>query len=231
MGKSSEEMVCQGIKQSIFQGLVLAGAPLREQELAAYFGVSRTPVRNALRRLQHEGIIEIRPNRGAFVVRPDPKQVLDAFSLRSHLEAFSARCAAQHITDRELNDLDQVLKVEDDAYRRGDALTVLSAGSDFHRLIAEASRHRLLQRYVNEIIDQTYVFFVFFDVVDPTTPRSPAEHRQILNALTQHDPDLSERLMGEHLQRQVADLDLSRGLPGLAPWSGKSATPLQVGDR
>lgn len=222
MSESAEDKVCNGLKRAIFERRLGPGAPLREQELANYFKVSRTPVRNALRRLAREGIVTIVPNRGTRVVQPNIGQVREAFSLRVHLESMAVNLVANVITPEEVMGLEKLLDAEEEAFHTRDGLQVIEVGRALHTKIAELSRHKLLYQYVRELVEQTTVYFVLYDTIDFDSSTSVPEHRKIVSALAAGDGTLAYKLLSEHLGRQARKLENTVSGFRPPPWAPDS---------
>lgn len=173
---------------------------LPEVSIAAKIGVSRTPVREALRRLANEGLVVIIPNSGARLAFPSRKEVEDAYAVRANLERFSARLAATRISDRQLRKLEEASLDEIQASEQKNIEYYLEVNERFHRIIAEASGNRLLAEYVGNVMARTDVYIVYYDPFY-SLPQNPSieEHRAIVEALKAHDPDKAEDAMARHI--------------------------------
>lgn len=215
--ESHEERAYLEIKKAIFRRQLLPGTPIREVELAQYLSTSRTPIRQALRRLAREGLVVIHPNRGTFVAQPTPVDVRETFLLRGHLEGLAARLAAERITPSEVEELKGLLRDEHAAYSSSEPWNGLALSNTWHERIAAVCGHRRLQQYIGELVAQSYVHFALYDVIDPGCIRCKSEHEAILEALARRDGPAAERLMVEHFHQQMASLNLEHRSP-VAPW-------------
>lgn len=194
------------IRERIMSGEIAIGAQLRQAELAADFGVSRTPVREALRQLQTGGLIEVHPNRGAVVRVPAPWEVREAYEVRAELEALAAARAVLRISQAEI---DELRIANQDMYDRSRALSEgqavrqsTRAGNDvFHTRIATISANARLARVVNDI-NATFPRNVSAQlIVEDARQREENyhEHERIIEALTAGDSETAGREMREHV--------------------------------
>ena len=159
---------------------------LLEVKIANDMGVSRTPVREALRRLAQEGLVRIVPNSGARVASPSQREVESAYSVREYLESLSVELACRNgIDSRSLERLEEALEAEEAAYRDRNIDAFLEANNSFHRLIAEAGKNPVLCEYIDNIMLRTYIFFSTTVsmkrriILRPTTDRSFARSRSV----------------------------------------------------
>ncbi|MDW6064301.1 GntR family transcriptional regulator [Streptomyces sp. FXJ1.4098] len=184
------------------------GKPLRQAALAAEFGVSRTPVREALRQLQSGGLIEVQPNRGAVVRVPTPWEVRQAYEVRAELEGLAARRAASRIAERQLTALREHNAVLREAAERA-AGEEAAAGSPattaandcFHTVVCEAADNPWLSRMIDRINES------FPRNVSSLALAGDERHRQlnirqhelIVEALTARDADRAQEAMRDHV--------------------------------
>lgn len=187
------ERIYHDIKRGILTGVYRVGAALSVDALAQKHRVSRTPVRDALNRLQHEGLVIAIPRAGYFVTQMTVKDIQDVFELRAVVEAASAEMAARNITDEQLAQLEQTLV----SYNAGDVdsyFRFLEANREFHYRVALASGNRLLAETVGRLLDRMQrLLFLKLD-------RRPAEqvmreHYELIDALRQRNPDLARKSM------------------------------------
>ena len=175
---------------------------LLEVKIANEMGVSRTPVREALRRLAHEGLVKIVPNSGARVAAPALNEMNNAYSVREYLENISVELACRAGMDkRTLERLDALVRDGDAACRAGDTDAFLRSNNDFHRVIAEAGKNYVLSEYVNNIILRTNVYIYFYSNFTDSEHKSAEEHRAILRAIAKRDRIGAQELMKGHIKR------------------------------
>ena len=191
--------VFQQLEKAILDGDLAPGTSLTEVKLSAELGVSRTPIREALMQLELEGLVKTTHNKGAVVVGISSGDVNDIYLIRTRVEGLAARRAAQNITDEELADLREIVELQEFYLGRGDTLQVGNLDQRFHEIVYEGGRSRPLKQMLS-------LFHNYIQKARATSVRrgraqaSTEEHRAILTALEQHDPDEAERLMGVHVE-------------------------------
>jgi DNA-binding GntR family transcriptional regulator len=203
------DLAYKAVRESILSGAEPPGARLREEELAASIGVSRTPVREALRRLQAEGLVEILPNRGAVVVGWPEDELDEIFDLRTLLEGYSARRAAGHTTAEQLAELHRLcdtmdLRMADLTEEAYGEITDLNL--HFHRVVHGAAANRRLLPLLAGIIQAPLVHHTFHRYTHEELARSFAQHRELVQALAAGDPDWAESVMHCHVRAARASL-------------------------
>lgn len=190
------------LREQLVAGEIVAGQTLREESLAERFGVSRTPVREALRRLQVEGLIEITPHRGARVLGWRTEDISEVFSLRGVLEPHAARQAASRLSD---DDLAVARKLADGmerlAVERPDGFEdqIASLNNQFHTLIVGGSGNYRLSEQVQSIMELARVRATFQRYSAHELDRSMSHHRELLDALAARDPEWAESVMKCHI--------------------------------
>lgn len=202
----ARERVYEHIKTAIFSGHLNPGEKLTEEHLAETLGVSRTPVREALHKLESEGLIKIRKKRGFIVSRDSREEVEELFELRSILEGYTLRVISQTISEEILHQLDGFIKNAEDALKRKKIEDVLKWNTRFHDTLHElvVNKTRLHRLIVNM---RKYVLRHRKDTLryPDGGKRAIAGHRKIILALRLRDPDLCERVMREHIQEAKED--------------------------
>lgn len=213
-GERLADRVYRAVRRAIGDGDLLAGARLVETEVAEMLGVSRTPVREALRRLESDGVLASEPHRG-FAVVDLLEDAAVVYQVRQRLEGLAAQLAAENITVPTLKELDHVQVqmeriLDDDAPETLHELAVLN--SVFHDTISEAASSPRLRRLVKDLVPQ-YVSRQVVTLYSAEQRRESFEgHRQILDALWRRDGELADRLVQEHLEKgkQVVLAQLAR---------------------
>jgi DNA-binding GntR family transcriptional regulator len=190
------------IKDKISRGVLPAGARLTEQGLAAEFGMSRTPVREAMRMLVAEGILDFKPNSGTFVGQWSDEEVGEIFHLRLLLESEVAELAAQHITGDQILQLEQL---QDDLEAGGidlsdENLTRISLlNRRFHHVIATASRNVRLVKMLSNVIEMPIVQRTFHRYTKAQLDRSFHHHRELIDALKRRNQIWARSVMQCHI--------------------------------
>jgi len=195
---SRGEFVYRALCDAIKDGRLKQGARVREEDVARSLGVSRTPVREALFRLQTRGLLELAPGRGLVVVAISRQQLVELYEMRELLEGGAARMAAQHASATEVETLRYLLQ---EFQRAGDAPARLAAiNRQFHSAIYDAAHSRYLIGAMSDLTDalallQNTTFSV------PGRPKAALkEHRAIVAAIAAKDPIEAERAAREHIR-------------------------------
>ena len=206
--EGAAERAYEGLLRLILTGELEPGDNLPALTLAARLGTSRTPVREALRRLASEGLVLIIPNSGARVASPSRREMEDAYVVREDLEVLAVRLAAGRVSDRHLRRLEETLLEEERAFSERNLELYLEVNEGFHKIIAEASGNRVLKEYVENILARTNVYIVFYDpFYDIESNSSTTEHRAIIDALRAQDADAAANLMRQHIRVSQNSLD------------------------
>jgi len=200
------ERVYGHIKTSILSGHLNPGERLTEEHLAKTLGVSRTPVREALHRLESEGLIKIRKKRGFVVSRDSKEEVEEIFELRSILEGYALRVISESVSEETLFRLERFIRSAEESLKRKKIEDVFKWNTRFHDTLHElvANKPRLYRLMVNM---RKYVLRHRKDTLryPDGGRRSVAGHKKIIVALQLKDPDLCERVMREHIQDAKQD--------------------------
>ncbi|PIE55517.1 MAG: GntR family transcriptional regulator [Dethiosulfovibrio peptidovorans] len=208
--RTSADYVYQELRHRIITKQLKAGQRLPEVNIAIQMGVSRTPVREAIRRLSSEGLVYVVPNSGARLAAPTVKEMIDTFIIREKLENLSVSLVAGHMGDRYLRRLDDLLLDELHAVDDVNLEQYLEAYEGFHRTIAEAGGNRVLVEYVSNILARTNSYVVFYDpFCEQEENPTLIEHRAILDALRHRDAERAVTLMEGHLRRSMECLTCS----------------------
>lgn len=199
LGETRAAAVAEELRRLIRSGELPPGTHLRQVELAGRFGVSTTPVREALGRLAREGLVRHDVQRGVVVFQPTEADVLENYEIRGALEPLAAGLAAQAATDAELAALDGVVERMRAA---GDRLAYVALNREFHRVIHAATRRPRLFELIESLRD-AFDAYVRYDAATRPDPayfdRAHAEHEAIAAALRARDPERARRLMETHL--------------------------------
>ncbi|MDQ0897082.1 MULTISPECIES: GntR family transcriptional regulator [unclassified Paenibacillus] len=204
MLQANELDMYTAIKDAIIEQKLRPNMQLVEEVLAESFGVSRTPVRNVLRRLASEKLVTVIPYKGTFVACPSTHEAKEVFEMRRVIEAAAIRKVCGTLTDDQFQQLKIMLDDEHEAHKQGDLLGALRITGDFHLRIAELASNYYYYHYLEELIALTYVIIAFYGM---KKNRYCHDHEQILAAIKLGDADLAERLMVEHLSEIEASLD------------------------
>jgi DNA-binding GntR family transcriptional regulator len=199
---SVADLAYERIRGYVLGGDVPPGARLGQVELAERFGISRTPVREALRRLTGEGLVDFHSNRGFRVADLGLDAVLRRMEVRSLVEPGIARLAAQRRTDEDLQLLGETIASQEDAK---DGISAHDASRDFHMALARASGNDELARVLNSLwLVEVGRRLLARRTAEPNWLHDDVrEHREILTAVREGRAADAERLMAEHIARAV----------------------------
>ncbi|NCB72724.1 MAG: GntR family transcriptional regulator, partial [Verrucomicrobiae bacterium] len=162
-GKTSADHVYKGIRKGIFNKTLKSGQRLPEILIAKEYNVSRTPVREALRRLENEGLVQIVPGWGACLVTPTKQEIIDTYEVRETLEIMAIKKASHLITPLQLCMLQEQIDNERKAFEEKDLELYMNVNDAFHQIIADSSANSTLAGYVKNILSRTYVQTIFFE--------------------------------------------------------------------
>lgn len=206
---SLSSRVFQRIRDDILKGKYKEHDELRENTIGKELGVSRTPVREALRQLELEGLVSIIPNKGAYVTGISPKDVSDIYMIRSMLEGLCARWATENISDEQLDELDEIMLLSEFHMKReggGSAEQMADLDSRFHAVLYEASNSRILSHLLLDFHKYVQVARETSVVSEDRARKSIREHKQLLRAIRDKDADLAEQLANEHILHVILNL-------------------------
>ena len=202
--------VFQEIREDILKGKFKENEELREATLGKELGVSRTPVREALRQLELEGLIHIIPNKGAYVTGITEKDVHDIYMTRSMLEGLCARWAAEHISEEQIQEMEEVLLLTEYHLDRGNAEQLAELDGKFHEVLYDASQSRILRHILYDFHKYVQVARKRSVKKEDRAKKSLEEHREILNALRTGDADRAEELAHIHILNVMENLHIEQ---------------------
>lgn len=203
--------VFQKIREEILSGVYQDGEELREVTLGEKLGVSRTPVREALRQLELEGLVTIVPNKGAYVTSISRKDVEDIYKIRSLLEGLCARWATKNITEQQIEDMEETLLLSEFHLKRNGKVKTIQVSeldSKFHKVLYEASNSRILEHLLTDFHKYVKMTRQMSVGAPDRAEQSIEEHRAILDAIKAKDADLAEKLADEHVMKVMENLHI-----------------------
>lgn len=215
--KPLRELVLEAIREAIINGHLKPGERLMEIQMAEELGVSRTPIREALRKLELEGFIVMIPRKGAYVADISIKDIADVFEIRASLEGLAAALAAERITDEELEFMERCLVVKAEAIANADFDKLVDIDARFHESIYKASRNERLWAIINNLREQIQRLRMTSLSVPGRMSQSLKEHRAIVEAIQSRDINLARQAAQEHIENaeNVMMESIKRdGLPG-----------------
>ena len=196
------------IREDILSGKYRYNEELKEKTIGDELGVSRTPVREALRQLELEGLVTIIPNKGAYVVGISKEDIQDIYEIRSRLVGLCAKWACSHITKEQLDELEENIYLSEfHAGKEGHAEQILELDNKFHEILYEASESPVLKHTLSDF--HHYVQRVRkITLADPKRAvASNEEHRKIVEALKAKDSKKAEELATIHMMNTIQNMD------------------------
>jgi DNA-binding GntR family transcriptional regulator len=191
--------VTDSLRQAILRGQFKPGDRLTESGLAEIFEVSRNPIREALRALQVEGLVEINPRRGARVRPISDEEIAEIIEVRAELEGINARNAARRCSDEIRESLQALLEEGNLAVSENDAAKLEQLNNSFHDLLADVGCNRYLADYVRTLRERT--LWLFASAGEDRTVKTWNEHATILQAVIAADDELAALLAARHVRR------------------------------
>ncbi|MDA8887499.1 GntR family transcriptional regulator [Hellea sp.] len=198
----ASERAYEKIRTLLIQEQYAPGSRLSESELSQKCGVSRTPVREALRRLALEYFVRIEPNRGAFVIDWSREDIIDMFEMRSMMEGLAARKAAERATPKQILGLSKiVIDIEEIANKAGNDMmsSFLSLNREFHEIIFAASGSPRLKETISRFVEQAVVVRTAAQFTPEDVMRSNQHHKELVNAIKIKNGVLAESIMRVHI--------------------------------
>lgn len=208
------DRVVGAIRDAIVQGRLRPGEKVPEDELAQQLGVSRTPIREAIRILEQQGLVRVRPKNGTFIARVDRRDVADGLAVRIALEVLAAREALERQSVEQwavvCDGLEAILAHMDEAVASSDAVTATTLDMDFHTALVHASGNR----YLAQTWRIVGVPLLIWSPERELYPQSQADlivglsdrHRELLEALRTRDVAASEAAIRRHIERKLDDI-------------------------
>jgi DNA-binding GntR family transcriptional regulator len=189
------------VREAIFSGRFCPGDRITEQEVVELAGVSRTPVRDALRRLQTQGLVEMQPNLGAVVASWSSEDAEEIFELRAMLECFATRLACQRITADHLKRMRELagMQLDETLCKKPNLDRIAKLNNQYHQELYAAAGNRRLNEILISLIEPTLVTRTFQHYSADALLRSARQHLEIVEMLESGDADGAEAVMRTHV--------------------------------
>jgi len=198
--KPLREIVFESIRSAIISGVLKPGERLMEVQLAEKLGVSRTPIREAIRKLELEGLVVMMPRKGAYVADLSIKDITDVLEIRAALEGLASGLAALRITDEEIEELELTAVQFNQALEEGNVELMIQKDIEFHDIIIKATRNEKLLQISNNLREQVQRFRVMYINKTNKAKQLAKEHYEIAEAISNRNIDLAERLAKNHIE-------------------------------
>jgi len=200
-GRSLAEVACDEIRKAIREGRVATGAHLTEVDLAAWLGMSRTPIREAMRRLQSEGLLLNQPFRGALVMRLDADDMRQMFAVRELLEPAAAAACAANAGPAEIAALRAIVAQE--AAQLDDPAALIPLNRQFHDIILECAHNQFLSKAIAGVYALIPLLGDSNLLDGPHAREAHAQHLAIVDAIARHDAARAEAVAREHVRHSL----------------------------
>lgn len=205
--KVSDKEIYQEIFDAILSFRLRPGTRLTEDNLSKIFNVGRTTIRSAFLRLAQDHIIEILPNKGAFIASPSVKQSIDILEARKLIEVAIVKDVIKYATQSDYDLLRRIVKAEQDNFNNEHTVEGLQLGGDFHLILAKISKNATLERIVTTLVPQTSLVIVQYE--NPEAPKcSYLEHFELIDVMQKGLVEKATELMHKHIQGIEARLKL-----------------------
>ena len=196
------------LRDGILTGKYKEGDELREVTIGKELGVSRTPVREALRQLELEGLVTIVPNKGTYVNGISAEDVRDIYMIRIRLEGLAARLAAKRVSQEQIDEMEEMLLLSEFYRKKGMTEQLAQLDGKFHVILYEACGSRMLKHLLTDFHRYVEMARKRSIRTENRAEKSIGEHMKILEAMKQRDEDQAEKLMEEHIMHVVQHLRL-----------------------
>lgn len=207
---SLRSRVFHKLREDILNGKYNENDELKEIAIGQELGVSRTPVREAFRQLELEGLIQIIPNKGAYVTGITPKDVKDIYMIRSSLEGMAARLATEHITEEQLEEMEENVYLASFHASKGHMEQMAELDNRFHQILYEACDSKMLQNLLQDF--HQYVIRIRKKTLSTNRGmKSNEEHTKIMEAIKSKDAELAEKLANQHIVNAYENIKKSMG--------------------
>lgn len=199
--KPLREMVYEELKIQILTGAIVPGTRMMEVELAEEMGVSRTPIREAIRKLEKEGLVTIEPRRGAYASMISTQDMVEILEVRQDLEGLAAYFAATRMNDEEMDELRRIAEKYNQAVAAGSMQDMIRYDTQFHRLIVDSCNNKILVNMVEQLQELVLRFrYIYYDNFK-RAENMPEEHREIIEAIDSGDENRARAAADVHIDR------------------------------
>ncbi len=199
---SLREIVFKTLRQAILRGDLAPGERLMEISLANRMGVSRTPIREAIRKLELEGLVLMIPRKGAEVARISEKHLRDVLEVRRTLEELAVELACERMTEETIGQLVKAKEDFEQSISKEDITTIAQKDEYFHDIIYEATNNAKLVQMINNLREQIYRFRLECIKEEQMRMELCKEHNEIVKALKERDIKTAKKAVCEHIEQQ-----------------------------
>ena len=211
-GYNLASVVFENVRESIVSGEYQNGMALTEAFIAGKLNVSRTPVREALRRLEAEQLVKLIPNKGAVVQGVSADDARDIYEMRSLVEGLAAARAAQNATAEQIKNMEEILDLAQFYIQRNDYDKLKVTDGNFHQLLYDMTGSKTLKLYLGEMHGSAEKFRLMSIKTEGRVKESDKEHRSVMEAIKAHDAEKAKELMTLHVNNSYRNLVEHGGL-------------------
>lgn len=205
------EIVYEELKMQILTGKITPGTRMMEVELAESMGVSRTPIREAIRKLEKEGLVTIEPRKGAYASQISVKDMVDILEVRQDMEGFAAYLASFRMKQNQMEELEKISEAYDKAVKEGNMTDMITYDSAFHNLIVESCNNSILLMMINQLQELVLRFrYIYYDNFK-RAEKMPEEHRIIMDAINEGRANEAREAADSHIER-IKDRVINDGI-------------------
>ena len=194
------------LKAEIIEGSLKPGTKLLENNIAKQLGISRTPIREALRELAAEGFVKMNPNQGVVVSNASVEDVQEVLQIRGVLEGLAARLATKMINEEEIKELEKYQKQMEYYTNKDDVLAFSEMDTEFHELILNICGNNRLIQIRKNLSDQAHRYQIRSLSVPGRLKYSLKEHQEVVEALKRKDAEQADRLSQKHIENVLANI-------------------------
>lgn len=209
MKKSMEQFVYTTITEAIVKRKLAPGTQLIEMSIAEQLNVSRTPVRNAIKRLENDGFINVIPNRGAFVIHPSLEEMAQAYFIRKELELISVREGFPLMTTHHTDKMSALIQQEKKALNESNIMAYLEINKQFHMVMANACGNKFLTDYLDKILNQIDLYLLIYNAIHELEKEFDTgweEHTDLVEAIKTNDMEAYQSILIKHLDFSLEEL-------------------------
>ncbi len=205
------EIVYEELKMQILTGKITPGMRMMEVELAESMGVSRTPIREAIKKLEQEGLVTVEPRKGAYASQISVKDMVDILEVRQDMEGLAAHMAAYRMTPKQMKELESISVGYNKAVEEGNMADMIKYDTDFHNLIVESCNNSILTMMINQLQELLLRFrYVYYDNIK-RAEKMPSEHTMIMEAIKDGRSDAARASAEMHIER-IKDMVMNDGI-------------------
>lgn len=194
------------IREDILNGRYVHNEALKETQISRELGVSRTPVREAIRQLELEGLVTIIPNKGAVVSGINAKDIKDIYAIRSLIEGLSAKWATHNINDEQLEVLEEIIYLSEFHLQKGHIEQLFELDTKFHEVLYQASQSKILKHVLSDFNDYVQRVRLASLSTEERAIKSIEEHKAIVEAIKAKDEDKVENLTNQHVKNTAKNV-------------------------